>query len=136
MKKIEAVIRASMFDKVHDALQHRGIEGLTVSESIGFGHESGGTASYRGVAYPVDGIPRLLLEIVVPDPQAAPVVHTIAAAARTGKVGDGLISVMPVEEVVRIRTGERDLAALDAAPAGEPEPIAVGARRAAAHAWR
>jgi nitrogen regulatory protein P-II 1 len=136
MKKIEAVIRASAFDKVHDALQLQGIEGLTVSEVMGSGHEPVGHASYRGVSYPFEGTPRLRLEIVVSDQQIGPIVHTITATARTGRVGDGLISVTPVEEVVRIRTGERGLPALGGHPAENREPIAADARQAVASSHR
>jgi nitrogen regulatory protein P-II 1 len=112
MRKIEAIIRVSAFEEVRDALDRIGIEGLTLSEVHGFGHEPGHAASYRGTTYVVDSLSRLRLEIVAPDAQAGPIAHAIAKAARSGRVGDGLVTIQRVEEAVRIRTGERGVGAV------------------------
>jgi nitrogen regulatory protein P-II 1 len=136
MKKVEAIIRVSAFEAVHDALHRRGIEGLTVSEVLGSGHEPGHTASYRGSTYEVDSLARLRLEIVASDADAGPIANTIVRAARTGRVGDGLVSILEVGDAVRIRTGERGDAAVshtvDSSEDGESSILprtAVGARR-------
>jgi len=112
MKKIEAVIKPFKLDEVKEALSSIGIQGLTVSEVKGFGRQKGHTELYRGAEYVVDFLPKVKLEIIVADDSATQVVETIERAARTGRIGDGKIFVMPMEEVVRIRTGERGANAL------------------------
>ena len=107
MKKIEAIIKPFKLDEVKDALGQLGIQGMTVSEVKGFGRTGGKKEVYRGSAYVVDFVPKVKIEVVVSDDLAARVVETLVAAARTGKIGDGKIFVVPVEEAVRIRTGER-----------------------------
>ena len=108
MKKIEAIIKPFKLDEVKDALGQLGIQGMTVSEVKGFGRTGGKKEVYRGSAYVVDFVPKVRIEVVVPDSMAADVVAGIAAAAKTGKIGDGKIFVTPIEEAVRIRTGERN----------------------------
>ncbi len=112
MKKVEAIIKPFKLDEVKEALSSIGVQGLTVSEVKGFGRQKGHTELYRGAEYVVDFLPKVKLEIIVADDLAAQVVETIERAARTGRIGDGKIFVMPMEEVVRIRTGERGAAAL------------------------
>jgi nitrogen regulatory protein P-II 1 len=112
VKKIEAIIKPFKLDEVKEALQEVGLQGITVTEAKGFGRQKGHTELYRGAEYVVDFLPKVKLEVVVPDNQADRVVEAIAAAAQTGRIGDGKIFVMPVERVVRIRTGELDEAAL------------------------
>ena len=107
MKKIEAIIKPFKLDEVKEALARAGVEGLTVSEVKGFGRQKGHTELYRGAEYVVDFLPKVKLEIVVDDGKAAAVVEAILSAARTGRIGDGKIFVLPIDEVVRIRTGER-----------------------------
>jgi nitrogen regulatory protein P-II 1 len=107
MKKIEAIIKPFKLDEVKEHLAAVGIEGLTVTEVRGFGRQKGQTALYRGAEYEVDFLPKVKLEIAVSDERAALVVQTILDAAKTGKIGDGKIMVSPMEEVFRIRTGER-----------------------------
>jgi len=107
MKKIEAVIKPFKLDDVKDALKEAGVQGMTAAEVKGFGRQKGHTEHYRGAEYTVDFVPKVKIEVVVPDDLAARVVETLVAAARTGKIGDGKIFVVPVEEAVRIRTGER-----------------------------
>ena len=107
MKKIEAVIKPFKIDVVKEKLNALGIQGMTVSEVRGFGRQRGHTEIYRGAEYVVDFLPKTKIEIIVPDHLAERVVETIVEAARTGSLGDGKIFVVPVEEVVRIRTGER-----------------------------
>jgi nitrogen regulatory protein P-II 1 len=107
MKKVEAIIKPFKLDEVKEALSSVGVQGLTVSEVKGFGRQKGHTELYRGAEYVVDFLPKVKLEIIVSDDMAAQVVETIERAARTGRIGDGKIFVMPMEEVVRIRTGER-----------------------------
>ncbi len=107
MKKIEAIIKPFKLEEVKDALTEVGVHGLTVSEVKGFGRQKGHTELYRGAEYVVDFIPKVKIEVVVPDSLAEKVVETIMNTARTGRIGDGKIFVIPVEEVVRIRTGER-----------------------------
>ena len=106
MKKIEAVIKPFKLDEVREALSEIGISGLTVTEVIGFGRQKGHTELYRGAEYVVDFLPKIKIEIVVASDQAEAAIDAIIKAARTGKIGDGKIFVMPVEQVVRIRTGE------------------------------
>ncbi len=112
MKKIEAIIKPFKLDEVKEALTKAGVQGLTVSEVKGFGRQKGHTELYRGAEYVVDFLPKVKIEVLLDDSDAARVVEVITSAARTGKIGDGKILVMPVDEVVRIRTGERDSAAV------------------------
>jgi len=107
MKKIEAVIKPFKLEEVKDALTEIGIQGLTVSEVKGFGRQKGHTELYRGAEYVVDFIPKIKIEVVVPDDIAEKVVETIVNAARTGRIGDGKVFIIPIEDAVRIRTGER-----------------------------
>jgi nitrogen regulatory protein P-II 1 len=107
MKKIEAIIKPFKLEEVKEALAGVGVEGMTVSEVKGFGRQKGHTEIYRGSEYTVDFLPKLKLEIVVADSQVEPAVTAIVKAAQTGKIGDGKIFVLPVEEAVRIRTDER-----------------------------
>jgi nitrogen regulatory protein P-II 1 len=112
MKKIEAIIKPYKLDEVKDALTGMGVIGMTVTEVRGFGRQKGHTELYRGSEYTIDFLPKIRIELVVPDSLAAKVVETIMTAARTGSIGDGKVFVSPVESAVRIRTGERDEAAL------------------------
>jgi nitrogen regulatory protein P-II 1 len=112
MKKIEAVIKPFKLDEVKDALNEIGIQGMTVTEVKGFGRQKGHTELYRGAEYVVDFIPKIKIEIVTSDSLSAEVVTVIASAAKTGKIGDGKIFVYPIEDIVRIRTGEHGEAAV------------------------
>mgnify|MGYP001425667803 FL=1 len=112
MKKIEAIIKPFKLDDVKEALGAIGVEGLTVTEVKGFGRQKGHTELYRGAEYVVDFLPKVKLEVVIQDDQAQPVIDAIVGAANTGKIGDGKIFVLPLEEAVRIRTGERGGAAV------------------------
>jgi nitrogen regulatory protein P-II 1 len=112
MKKIEAIIKPFKLDDVKDALGELGIEGMTVTEVKGFGRSGGKTEVYRGSAYVVDFVPKVKLEIVVPDQIVEQIIDAIESSAKTGRIGDGKIFVQSVDEVVRIRTGERAEAAL------------------------
>ena len=107
MKKVEAIIKPFKLDEVKEGLSSIGVQGLTVSEVKGFGRQKGHTELYRGAEYVVDFLPKVKLEIIVRDDQVSDVVDAIEKAAQTGRIGDGKIFVTPVEEVVRIRTGER-----------------------------
>jgi nitrogen regulatory protein P-II 1 len=107
MKKIEAIIKPFKIEDVKDALRELGIQGMTLTEVKGFGRQKGHTEIYRGSEYTVDFLPKVKLEIVVPDERVDEVVAAIVKGARTGKIGDGKIFVSAVEEVVRIRTEER-----------------------------
>ncbi|MBN1142516.1 MAG: P-II family nitrogen regulator [Deltaproteobacteria bacterium] len=107
MKKIECIVKPFKLDEVKEALSEIGIKGITVSEVKGFGRQKGHTELYRGAEYVVDFIPKIKMEIVVADDLVAKVVETISETARTGRIGDGKIFVLPVDEVIRIRTGER-----------------------------
>ncbi len=107
MKKIEAIIKPFKLDEVKEALTDLGVSGITVTEAKGFGRQKGHTELYRGAEYVVDFLPKVKLEVVVDDGIAERVVEGIAEAARTGRIGDGKIFVMNVEEALRIRTGER-----------------------------
>jgi nitrogen regulatory protein P-II 1 len=107
MKLIEAIIKPFKLDEVKDALNEIGIEGITVSEVKGFGRQKGHTELYRGAEYVVDFIPKVKLEIVVADELVAKVVETIEQTAKTGRIGDGKIFIIPLDEAVRIRTGEK-----------------------------
>ncbi len=108
MKKIEAIIKPFKLDDVKDALNGIGITGMTMSEVKGYGRQKGHTEIYRGAEYVVDFIPKVKIEIVVAANLVSQVVDTIRTAANTGKIGDGKIFVLPVERVVRVRTGEED----------------------------
>jgi len=112
MKKIEAVIKPFKLDEVKERLSEIGVEGMTVSEVKGFGRSGGKREIYRGAEYIVDFVPKVKLEIIVRDEQVHEVIDSVLEAAKTGKIGDGKIFVTPVEEVVRIRTGERGPSAL------------------------
>jgi len=107
VKKIDAIIKPFKLDEVKEALNEIGIQGITVSEVKGFGRQKGHTELYRGAEYVVDFIPKIKLEIVAPDDMVLNVVETIQKSAKTGRIGDGKIFVTPVDEVFRIRTGER-----------------------------
>ena len=107
MKKIEAVIKPFKLDEVKDALNEIGIQGMTVTEVKGFGRQKGHTELYRGAEYVVDFIPKIKIEIVITDELATKVVGVIEKAAKTGKIGDGKIFIYSIEDVIRIRTGER-----------------------------
>jgi nitrogen regulatory protein P-II 1 len=108
MKKIEAIIKPFKLDEVKEALHEVGVSGITVTEAKGFGRQKGHTELYRGAEYVVDFLPKVKLEVVVDDDMAPRVVEAIAAAAQTGRIGDGKIFVLPVESALRIRTGETD----------------------------
>src|SRR5438874_13794590 len=112
MKKVEAIIKPFKLDEVKESLSAIGVQGITVSEVKGFGRQKGHTELYRGAEYVVDFLPKVKLEVVVEDGLADRVVEAIAAAARTGRIGDGKIFVSSVEEALRIRTGERGIDAL------------------------
>jgi nitrogen regulatory protein P-II 1 len=107
MKKIEAIIKPFKLDDVKAALTGAGIVGMTVTEVRGFGRQKGHTEMYRGGEYKVDFLPKMKIEIVVPDSLADKVVALVVGAAKTGAIGDGMVFVAPLEEAVRIRTGER-----------------------------
>jgi nitrogen regulatory protein P-II 1 len=106
MKKIEAIIRPHKIDEVREALSETGVRGMTLTEVKGVGRQKGHTEVYRGSEYQIDFLPKIKLEVVVPDNIAETVISTIVKAAKTGNVGDGKIFVLPVEEVVRVRTEE------------------------------
>ena len=112
MKLVTAVIKPFKLDDVKEALQTFGISGLTVSEVSGYGRQGGHTEVYRGAEYTVDLIPKLRIEVVVDDEDAADVVNLIVKSAATGKIGDGKVWTVPFDELVRVRTGERGSAAL------------------------
>jgi nitrogen regulatory protein P-II 1 len=112
MKKIDAVVKPFKLDEVREALSEIGVSGLTVTEVKGFGRQKGQTELYRGAEYVVDFLPKVKIEIVVADNVVEQVIEAIVKAARTGKIGDGKIFVTTVEQVVRIRTGETDEAAI------------------------
>jgi nitrogen regulatory protein P-II 1 len=107
MKKVEAIIKPFKLDEVKESLSGIGIQGLTVTEVKGFGRQKGHTELYRGAEYVVDFLPKVKLEIIVKDDNVVAVVGAIEKSAKTGRIGDGKIFVLPIEEVVRIRTGER-----------------------------
>ena len=112
MKKIEAIIKPFKLDDVKEALNEIGIQGMTITEVKGYGRQKGHKEIYRGAEYVVDFIPKLKVEIVIDAPQAEEVVNTIREAANTGKIGDGKIFVVPVEQALRVRTGEKGTDAL------------------------
>ena len=107
MKKIEAIIKPFKLDEVKDALNQIGLKGITVLEAKGFGRQKGHTELYRGAEYVVDFLPKVKLELIIEDEMVEKAVEAIVTAARTGRIGDGKIFVSSVDEVVRIRTGER-----------------------------
>jgi nitrogen regulatory protein P-II 1 len=107
MKKIEAIIKPFKLDDVKNALTKVGIQGMTISEVKGFGRQKGHAEIYRGAEYTIDFIPKAKIELIVTDDLAPQVIETIERSAKTGKIGDGKVFVSPVEEVIRIRTGER-----------------------------
>ncbi len=107
MKKIEAIIKPFKLEEVKDALGEAGIEGMTVSEVKGFGRQKGHTEIYRGSEYTVDFLPKIKIELVLPDDRVEQAVKAIVGAAKTGKIGDGKIFVSTIEDAVRIRTGEK-----------------------------
>jgi nitrogen regulatory protein P-II 1 len=106
MKKIEAIIRPHLLESVKDALQTLGVQGMTISEIKGFGRQKGHTEVYRGSEYKVEFVPKIKIEVVVGEEIVEDAVGVLAKAARTGKFGDGKIFVLPVDEAIRIRTGE------------------------------
>jgi len=112
MKKVEAVIKPFKLDDVREALADAGVQGITISEVKGFGRQKGHAELYRGAEYVVDFLPKIKLEVVCNDDMVHMVVEAIEEAAKTGRIGDGKIFVVPVEEVVRIRTGERGTGAI------------------------
>ena len=107
MKKIEAIVKPFKLDEVKEALQEVGLQGITVTEAKGFGRQKGHTELYRGAEYVVDFLPKVKVEVVVEDELVERALEAIEAAARTGRIGDGKIFVLPVEQAVRIRTGEK-----------------------------
>ncbi|MEN2422196.1 P-II family nitrogen regulator [Streptomyces rimosus] len=107
MKLITAVIKPYRLDEVKEALQSFGVQGLTVTEASGYGRQRGHTEVYRGAEYTVDLVPKVRIEVLVDDADAAELMDIVVKAARTGKIGDGKVWSVPVEEVVRVRTGER-----------------------------
>jgi len=112
MKKIEAVIKPFKLDEVKEALQEVGLQGITVTEARGFGRQKGHTELYRGAEYVVDFLPKVKVDVVIPDKLLDSAIDAIVKAARTGKIGDGKIFVTSVNQVIRIRTGETDEAAI------------------------
>lgn len=112
MKLITAIIKPFKLDEVREALSDIGIQGITVTEVKGFGRQKGHTELYRGAEYTVDFLPKLRLEMAVPDEMVDQAIESLCVAARTGKIGDGKIFVTPLEQAIRIRTGEHGLAAL------------------------
>ena len=112
MKKIEAIIKPFKLDDVREALSEIGVTGMTVTEVKGFGRQKGHTELYRGAEYVVDFLPKIKIELVIADGAVEQAIEAIIKAARTGKIGDGKIFVTPVEQIVRIRTGETDESAI------------------------
>ena len=112
MKKIEAVIKPFKLDDVRDALQDIGVQGMTITEAKGFGRQKGHSELYRGAEYVIDFLPKVKLEIVAPEARVEAIIEAIQTAARTGRIGDGKIFVSPVDQAIRIRTGEADENAL------------------------
>jgi nitrogen regulatory protein P-II 1 len=112
MKKIEAIIKPFKLDEVKEALSKEGVQGMTISEVKGFGRQRGHTELYRGAEYVIDFLPKVKIEILVEDEKVAKVADIILSTARTGRIGDGKIFILPVEDAVRIRTGERGMDAV------------------------
>ena len=107
MKKIEAIVKPFKLDEVKHALTKIGVQGMTVTEVKGFGRQKGHTEVYRGAEYKIDFVPKTKIELIVTDELVTQVIETIERAAKTGKIGDGKVFLLPVDEVIRIRTGER-----------------------------
>jgi nitrogen regulatory protein P-II 1 len=107
MKKVEAIIKPFKLDEVKNALTKIGVQGMTVTEVKGFGRQKGHTEVYRGAEYKIDFLPKIKIELITSEEILTQVIETIERAAKTGKIGDGKIFISPVEEVIRIRTGER-----------------------------
>ena len=112
MKKVEAIIKPFKLEEVKEALSNVGIKGLTVIEVKGFGRQKGHKELYRGAEYEIEFLPKVKLEVVVPESELEAVIEAIVSSARTGRLGDGKVFVSPIEEVIRIRTGERGEAAI------------------------
>ena len=112
MKLVTAIIKPHKLDDVKSALESFGVQGMTVSEASGYGRQRGHTEVYRGAEYTVDLVPKVRLEVLVDDAEAADVVEVLVKSAQTGRIGDGKVWVSPVESVVRVRTGDRDGAAI------------------------
>ena len=112
MKLITAIIQPFKLDEVKEALEAVGVQGMTVSEASGFGRQKGHTEVYRGAEYTVDLVPKVRLEVIVDDPDVDAVIDAIVAAAQTGRIGDGKVWAIPVESIVRVRTGERGVDAI------------------------
>lgn len=112
MKLVTAIIKPHMLDEVKSALESFGVEGMTVSEASGFGRQRGHTEVYRGAEYTVDLVPKVRLEVLVADDDATDIVDVLVKSARTGRIGDGKVWSVPVDDVVRVRTGERGADAL------------------------
>jgi nitrogen regulatory protein P-II 1 len=112
MKKIEAIVRPYKVDDIKNGLNEQGVLGMTISEVRGFGRQKGHTEMYRGTEYTVDFVPKIKIELVVPDEQLKPILETILRTAQTGQIGDGKIFVTDLANVIRIRTGEIGAAAL------------------------
>ena len=112
MKLVTAIIKPHKLDEVKSALESFGVQGLTVSEASGYGRQKGHTEVYRGAEYTVDLVPKVRVEVLVDDADAVDVVDVVVKAAQTGRIGDGKVWVVPIEDVVRVRTGERGIDAL------------------------
>jgi nitrogen regulatory protein P-II 1 len=112
MKLVVAIVKPFKVEDVKEALREVGIAGLTVTEARGFGRQRGHTEVYRGAEYQVDFVPKSRIEVMVDDPQLDGVVDAIVKSARTGKIGDGKVAILPLEDVIRIRTGERGIEAI------------------------
>ena len=112
MKLVTAIIKPHMLDEVKSALESFGVEGMTVSEASGFGRQRGHTEVYRGAEYTVDLVPKVRLEVLVADDDATDIIDVLVKSARTGRIGDGKVWSVPVDDVVRVRTGERGAEAL------------------------
>ena len=112
MKKVEAIIKPFKLDEVKDALQEIGLKGITVTEVKGFGRQRGHTELYRGAEYIVDFLPKVKIELIIEDQQLDTAIEAIQKAAHTGRIGDGKIFISPIEDAIRIRTGERGAEAI------------------------
>jgi nitrogen regulatory protein P-II 1 len=112
VKLVTAIIKPHMLDEVKSALESFGVEGMTVSEASGFGRQRGHTEVYRGAEYTVDLVPKVRLEVLVADDDASDIIDVLVKSARTGRIGDGKVWSVPVDDVVRVRTGERGADAL------------------------
>jgi len=112
MKLVTAIIKPHMLDEVKSALESFGVEGMTVSEASGFGRQRGHTEVYRGAEYTVDLVPKVRLEVLVADDDVSDIIDVLVKSARTGRIGDGKVWSVPVDDVVRVRTGERGAEAL------------------------